>query len=64
MAAYKQAIIESDQRIRCPICGRVNGIANDGAVIRNYIIRCKSSRRNHEHYFILNFNVGKEKKDD
>ena len=40
MEAYRQAVIEDDRRIRCPICGRVNGIANDGAVIRNYIVRC------------------------
>lgn len=60
METYKLAIVEDDNRIRCPICGRVNGIANDGAVIRNYIVRCKSSRRNHEHYFILN--AGEEKK--
>ena len=62
MEAYRQTVIEDDRRIRCPICGRVNGIANDGAVIRNYIVRCKSSRRNHEHYFILN--AGEEKKND
>lgn len=61
MAAYKQAIIEDDKRIRCPICGRVCGLANDGAVIRNYIIRCRSSRRNNEHLFVLNW---EEKKND
>lgn len=62
METYKQAIIEDDRRARCPICGRVNGIVNDGAVIRNYIVRCKSSRRNREHYFILD--TGEEKKND
>lgn len=61
MATYKQAIIEDDKRIRCPICGRVAGLANDGAVIRNYIIRCRSSRRNNEHFFVLNW---EEKKND
>lgn len=61
MATYKQAIIEDDKRIRCPICGHVNGLANDGAVIRNYIIRCRCSRRNNEHFFVLNW---EEKKND
>lgn len=64
MAAYKEAIITEDKKVRCPICGTTNGFANDGAFVRNYIIRCKSSRRNHEHYFILNFNAGEEKKND
>lgn len=61
MATYKQAIIEDNKCIRCPICGRVNGLVNDGAVIRNYIIRCRSSRRNNEHFFVLNW---EEKKND
>ena len=61
METYKQAIIEDNKVIRCPICGRVNGLANDGAFVRNYIIRCKSSRRNHEHYFTLNIEHRREK---
>lgn len=54
MGELKQAIITEDKKIKCPLCYKTNGIVNNEAYVRNYIIRCKSSRRNHEHYFILN----------
>ena len=56
----KQAIITEDKKIKCPVCGKTNGIANDGAFVRGYIIRCRSSKRNHEHSFILNIGEGLE----
>lgn len=50
----KEAIITTDGKIKCPICGKTNGMISGSETIRNYRIRCKSSRRNHEHYFVLN----------
>lgn len=62
----KDAVIEPDGKIRCPFewCKKCNGVANKGAVIKNYIVRCKASRRNHEHFFLVNWDGGKEEKND
>lgn len=50
----KEAIIMPDKKIKCPYCYKTNGMVNENAFVRNYIIRCKGSRRGHEHYFCLN----------
>lgn len=62
MKKYREAIIE-ENKIRCPICGATNGMITGRETIRNYKIRCKSSRRNHEHFFMLNVEPKKEKKE-
>lgn len=54
MEELKEAIITPDKKIRCPICGKVQGMLSGRETIRNFKIRCRSSRRNHEHFFVLN----------
>lgn len=57
----RQAIIEKETgKIKCPVCKKTNGIITPGAYVRGHRIRCKSSRRGHEHFFILNYGQGKE----
>lgn len=56
----KEAIITTDGKIKCPICGKTNGMITGKEKVENFRIRCKSSRRGHEHFFVLN--VGKEDK--
>ena len=62
METVKNAIIGTDRKIRCPYawCGKDNGIANKDAIIKDYIVRCRASRRGHEHYFLINWNGKKE----
>ena len=50
----KEAIITLDKKIKCPICNKTNGLLNKEAVIKDYKIRCRGSRRGAEHFFILN----------
>lgn len=50
----KEAIITPDNKIKCPHCGKTNGMVTGNETVRNFKIRCKGSRRNHEHYFVLN----------
>lgn len=59
MEQLKEAIITPDNKIRCPICGKVCGLITGCETVRNFKIRCKSSRRNHEHYFVLNVEARK-----
>lgn len=54
MEKLKEAIVTPDNKIRCPICGKVNGMITGQEIVRNFRIRCKGSRRNHEHFFMLN----------
>lgn len=54
MEGLKEAIITADRKIKCPICGKTNGMITGHETVRNLKIRCKGSRRNHEHYFVLN----------
>lgn len=54
MEELRQAIITPDNKIRCPICGKTHGLVTGRETVRNFKIRCRSSRRNHEHYFVLN----------
>lgn len=58
MEELQQAIIQADGRIRCPFdwCGKVNGVVSDGTIIKNYIVRCRASRRGREHFFVVNWN--------
>ena len=60
METYKQAIITDDKKIKCPYCFKTCGMINEGALIKNYKVRCRGSRRGKEHFFMLN--VGKEEK--
>lgn len=56
MEELKEAIIEPEtNKIKCPVCGETNGLITPGAYVRGHRIRCKRSRRNHEHYFVLNY---------
>lgn len=59
---FKEAVIGTDGKIRCPYCFKTNGMANDDAFIKNYIMRCRGSRRGRgaEHYFVVNYNGKKE----
>ena len=50
----KEAIITPDNKIQCPICHKTNGIITGQETIRNFRIRCRSSRRGLEHFFMLN----------
>ncbi|MDE7177070.1 MAG: hypothetical protein K2O59_04580 [Lachnospiraceae bacterium] len=54
MEILKEAIIAPDKKIKCPICGKTNGIVTGQEIVRNYKIRCRGSRRGLEHYFVLN----------
>ncbi len=49
----KRAVITTDNKIRCPICGKVNGQISGSEFIYNYKVRCRGSRRGCEHYFLL-----------
>ena len=62
MEGLEQAIITEDGRIRCPFawCGKVNGIVGGDTIIKNYIVRCRASRRNHEHFFVIDYNGEKK----
>ena len=60
MDELKNAVIGPDGRIRCPHCFKTNGMANDDAFIKNYIMRCRGSRRGAEHFFVVNYNGKKE----
>lgn len=50
----QEAVITPDKKIQCPICGKCNGMITGQETIRNFIVRCRGSRRNLEHYFMLN----------
>ena len=67
MEELKQAVISADGKIHCPYewCCKVNGVVNEGAIIENYIVRCRASRRGREHYFLVNWNgkKGEEEND-
>lgn len=54
METYKQAIITDDKKIKCPYCFKTCGMINEGALIKNYKVRCRGSRRGKEHFFWLN----------
>lgn len=54
MEELKEAIIGPDRKIRCPVCGKTNGMITGQEKVENFRIRCKSSRRGHEHFFVLN----------
>ena len=54
---YKNAIIE-DGRVLCPYCYKLNLKVDGSEVIRNLKIKCRGSRRNANHCFVVNF--GKE----
>lgn len=56
----KEAIITTGGKIKCPVCGKTNGMITGQEKVENFRIRCKSSRRGHEHFFVLN--AGKEDK--
>lgn len=55
MEILEAMIEEGTGKIRCPICGKTNGMVTRGAYVRGHKVRCKSSRRGHEHFFILNY---------
>ena len=55
METIKNAIIEDDGRIMCPVCKKCNGILNEGAVIQNFRILCRGSRRDRRHFFRLDW---------
>ncbi len=50
----KEAIVTPDGKLRCPVCGAINGELVGDEVVKNLRIRCRKSRRNKEHSFILN----------
>lgn len=50
----KNAVIDEDKKIRCPVCGKTNGVLNEGASIKNYKMRCRGSRKGYEHFFMIN----------
>lgn len=53
MEILKEAVIV-DKTVRCPICGKLNGVITGEETVRNYKIRCRGSRKGFEHYFTLN----------
>lgn len=53
----KEAIIENG-RVLCPYCHKMNLKVDGSEVIQNLKIKCRGSRRNAIHCFIVNF--GKE----
>lgn len=53
MEEIKRAIINEDGKVICPYCGKTNGLVNGTELVINYKIRCKSSRRGREHFFLL-----------
>ncbi len=53
----KEAIIENG-RVLCPYCNKLNLKVDGTEVIKNLKIRCRGSRHNTNHCFIVNF--GKE----
>lgn len=50
----KEAVITADKKIQCPICGKCNGMVTGEETIRNFKVRCRGSRRDWEHFFVLN----------
>lgn len=63
MEQLKEAVITPDRKVRCPVCGSTNGMLTGHETVRNYRIRCKSSRRNRQHFFVLNVEPKKEGKE-
>lgn len=57
MAEIKEAII-MDNKIFCPWCNKCNGRISGSEVVKNFVIRCRGSRKNNVHEFVLN--VGTE----
>ena len=49
-----EAVITPDKKIKCPICGKTNGVITGEETVINYKIRCRGSRKGWEHYFVLN----------
>lgn len=60
MEILKEAIITPDKKIKCPICGKTCGMITGQETIRNYKVKCRGSRREWQHYFVIN--VEKEEK--
>lgn len=56
----KEAIITPDKKIKCPICGKTNGVITGQETVRNYKMRCRASRRGWEHFFTLNVEKGEK----
>lgn len=50
----QEAVITPDKKIKCPICGKTNGMITGKETIRNFKVRCRGSRRGWEHFFLLN----------
>ena len=54
METIKEAIIENG-RVLCPYCYKMNLKVDGSEVIQNLKIKCRGSRRNAIHHFIVNF---------
>lgn len=54
MEIIKDAVITEDKKIKCAICGKTNGMVTGHETIVNFRIRCRGSRRGHEHFILLN----------
>lgn len=50
----KEAIITPKGEVRCPYCGLLCAKLTGGETIMNFRMRCRGSRRDTEHYFMLN----------
>lgn len=54
---YQEAVVK-DNKVFCPVCGALNMTLTGEEQMRNVRIRCRKSKSNSEHYFIVN--VGEE----
>lgn len=60
MEVVRNALVKESWVI-CPICGKRQFKVCDNTTIHNLEFRCKRSRRNDEHFMLVNFNGGGKK---
>ena len=57
---YREAVVK-DNKVFCPVCGALNMTLTGEEQMRNVRIRCRKSKSNSEHYFIVNVGGAKMK---
>ena len=50
----KEAIIEEDGAIKCPICGKKTGELTGNEVVKNFIVQCPRKFKGKAHRFVIN----------
>ena len=50
----KEAIIEEDGAIKCPICGKKTGELTGNEVVKNFVVQCPRKIEGKAHRFVIN----------